>query len=297
VAAVQRNSVDVQTADGRSLQVVVAGPEDGDVVVHHTGTPGAGSLYKSLLEAGAERGLRHVSYCRPGYAGSDRQPGRSIADCAADTAAIADALGIERFYVTGQSGGGPHSLACAALLPERVRSAASTAGVAPYDAEGLDWLAGMGQENLDEMAAVEAGDAELQAFLENEAETYGSVTADEVLEALGDLVSEPDKAVINGDVAEHMVKSLRASLSTGIWGWFDDDKAHSKPWGFDIDLIEVPVTIWQGGDDRMVPAAHGRWLAEHVPGAQPRLLEPEGHLSLNLGHYGDVLDQLISSAN
>ncbi len=293
----ERSRTTLEAADGRNLEVEVAGPEDGDVVFHHTGTPGAGSLYGPLLEAGAERGLRHVSYCRPGYAGSDRQPGRSVADCAADTAAIADALGIERFYVTGQSGGGPHSLACAALLPERVRSAASTAGVAPYDAEGLDWLAGMGQENLDEMAAVRAGDAELQAFLENEAETYRSVSADEVLEALGDLVSEPDKAVITGDLADHMVKSLRASLSTGIWGWFDDDKAHSKAWGFDLDSIEVPVTIWQGGDDRMVPSSHGRWLAEHVSGAQPRLLDGEGHLSLNVAHYGDVLDQLVATGD
>jgi len=145
---VKRTSVDVLTPDGRRLAVEVAGPQDGEVVVFHTGTPSAGSLFAPLLEAGAERGLRHVSYSRPGYGDSDRQPGRTIADCTHDVAAIADALGVERFYTTGHSGGGPHALACAALLPDRVNSATTTAGVAPFDAEGLDWLAGMGQENL-----------------------------------------------------------------------------------------------------------------------------------------------------
>jgi pimeloyl-ACP methyl ester carboxylesterase len=297
VHAVQRNSVDVQTPDGRNLQVEVAGPDDGDVVVHHTGTPGAGTLYAPLIEAGAERGLRHVSYARPGYAGSDRQPGRSVADCAADTAAVADALGIERFYVTGQSGGGPHSLACAALLPERVYSAATTAGVAPYDAEGLDWLAGQGQENLDEFAAAQAGEEDLQAFLEKEAETYRSVSADQVREALGDLIGEADKAVLSGEYAENVVRSFHRALSSGIWGWFDDDVSFLGNWGFDVGGIEVPVTVWQGDDDRMVPFAHGEWLAANVAGARPKLLEGEGHLSLNLAHYGDVLDQLVATGD
>ena len=103
-------------------------------------------MYAPLVELGAERGLRHVVYLRPGYGDSERCPGRAVADCAADTAAIADWLGVERFYTAGRSGGGPHALACAALLPDRVIAAATIAGVAPEDAEGLDWLAGMGQE-------------------------------------------------------------------------------------------------------------------------------------------------------
>jgi pimeloyl-ACP methyl ester carboxylesterase len=272
---VKRASLGVVTPDGRRLAVEVAGPEDGDVVVYHTGTPGAGSLYTPLLEAGAERGLRHVSYARPGYGGSDRQPGRTIADCAHDVAAIADALGVERFYTTGHSGGGPHALACAAMLPDRVSSAATTAGVAPFDAEGLDWLAGMGQENLDEFAAQEAGDSQLQAFLERSAEEFGSLSGDQVIAALGDLISE--------------------ALRNGIWGWFDDDKATVADWGFDLAGIEAPVTIWQGEEDRMVPFAHGKWLADHVSGAKARLLAGEGHLSLEVGSYGAVLDDLVAS--
>jgi pimeloyl-ACP methyl ester carboxylesterase len=292
---VKRTSLNVTTADGRRLAVEVAGPLDGDVVVFHTGTPSAGSLYAPLLEAGAERGLRHVSYPRPGYADSDRQPGRTIADCAQDVTAIADALGVERFYTTGHSGGGPHALACAALLPDRVHSAATTASVAPFDAEGLDWLAGMGQENLDEFAAQQAGDSELQAFLETSAEQFGSLTGDQVLAALGDLISDADRAVLTGAFAEHQAAALRDALRNGIWGWFDDDKATVAQWGFDLASVDVPVTIWQGEEDRMVPFAHGKWLAAHVSGAKAKLLAGEGHLSLEVGSYGDVLDDLVAS--
>jgi pimeloyl-ACP methyl ester carboxylesterase len=275
--------------------VQFAGPAQGDVVLHHKGTPGAGPLYPPLVEAGAERGLRHLSYDRPGYADSDRQPGRSVADCVGDVAAILDALGAERVYCTGQSGGGPHSLACAALLPDRVWSAATTAGAAPLDGEGFDWKAGMAQENIDEFEAAEAGDEALQAFLEAEVERFRGVTADDIAEALGGLVSEADKEVLTGAFAEHGVRSLRAATRNGIWGWFDDDMEFIRDWGFDLGAIDVPVTVWQGEEDRMVPLGHGEWLATNVAGAKARLLPGEGHLSLNFGSYGKVLDDLIAS--
>lgn len=291
-----RDEIEVETPDGRTLPVQIAGPAGGDVVVYHTGTPSYRRLYESLIRAGEERGLRHLTYSRPGYAESDRQPGRTVADCAADVATIADALGIESFYVTGQSGGGPHSLACAALLGDRVWSAATSAGAAPRDAEGLDWLAGMGQENIDEVAALDAGDEQLVAFLEREAEQFGNLTGEQVLEALGGLIGDADKAVLSGEFAEFQARGLHDALAGGIWGWFDDDKAElTGGWGFDIASIEVPVTIWQGDDDRMVPFGHGQWLAGNVPGAKARLLEGEGHISLELGHHGDLLDDLIAA--
>jgi pimeloyl-ACP methyl ester carboxylesterase len=291
----ERTGMEVQAPDGRKLAVEVAGPADGDVVLYHTGTPSAGSLFEPLLEAGAERGLRHVCYCRPGYAGSDRQPGRNVADCALDAATIADQLGIERFYTAGQSGGGPHALACGALLADRVLAVATTASAAPYGAEGLDWLGGMGKENVEEVAAYEEGEEALRVFIEAEAEKLRSVAADDILEALGDLVSAPDRAVLTGAFAESQAASLHTALSNGIWGWFDDDQAMLGDWGFDLGAIDVPVTIWQGEEDRMVPFAHGEWLAENVRGARAQLLAGEGHLSLRLGRYGEILDDLIAS--
>jgi pimeloyl-ACP methyl ester carboxylesterase len=284
----------LEAADGRRLLAEVAGPAGGEVVFAHTGTPEAGTVYAPKVAAGTERGLRHVSYARPGYAGSERQPGRAVADCAADVAAIAEQLGLERFYVVGQSGGGPHALACAALLPSRVRSAATLGGVAPRNAAGLDWLAGMGEENLQEFAAAEAGEAELRAFLEHDAAAFAAVDAAQVREMLGDLVGDADKAVVTGEYAEHLAADFRAALASGIWGWLDDDLAFFADWGFELGSISVPVTIWQGDEDRMVPFAHGQWLAEHVAGASARLLPGEGHLSIEVSRYGEVLDDLLA---
>ncbi len=279
------------------LDVEVSGPRDGRALVFHSGTPSGGTMYGPLVDLGAERGLRHVVYSRPGYGSSDRCAGRSVADCALDVAAIADALGIERFFTAGGSGGGPHALACAALLPERVIAAATIASVAPRHADGLDWLEGMGQENLDEVAAAEAGEEELLAFIEPIREEMMAATGTELYAVLGDLLSEVDRSALTGEYADYIADSGRVGLAAGVYGWLDDDMALMRDWGFELEDISGPVTIWQGAQDRMVPFAHGEWLAAHVPGAQARLLSGHGHLSLALAHYGELLDDLIESAS
>jgi pimeloyl-ACP methyl ester carboxylesterase len=284
-------------ADGRRLDVELTGPEDGRALVFHTGTPSAGVVFAPLVQAGSERGLRHVAYSRPGYGQSDRRAGRTVADCAADVAAIADELGIEQFFTVGWSGGGPHALACAALLPERTIAAATLASVAPRDAEGVDWLNGMGDENLEEFAAADAGQEQLQAYLERNGTALASASGAELHAALGDLLSDVDRGVLTGDFADYLAASTRAGLANGPWGWFDDDIAFIRDWGFELDAIVRPVTIWQGRRDRFVPFAHGEWLAGHVAGARPRLLAEHGHLSIVIGSYGRVLDELIASAD
>jgi pimeloyl-ACP methyl ester carboxylesterase len=278
------------------LDVEVSGPDGGDAVIFHMGTPSTVHMFAPLVDVGAERGLRHVVYARPGYAKSDRWAGRAVADCAADVAAVADALGIERFYTVGRSGGGPHALACAALLPERVLAAATIAGVAPRFAEGLDWFDGMGKENLEEMAAAEAGEEPLVAFLEPFRAQLLSARGSDLHRALGDLLSDVDRSALTGAYADYVAEATRAGLEHGVYGWFDDDMAFIRDWGFDPADIACPVTIWQGAQDRMVPLAHGEWLVAHVPGARSRLLPEHGHLSLALGHYGQLLDELIASA-
>ncbi|MDQ6606675.1 MAG: alpha/beta hydrolase [Actinomycetota bacterium] len=288
----------VQIAGPRGqLEVALSGPSDGQALLFHTGTPSGGAMFRPLVEIGAQRGLRHVVYSRPGYGGSERCAGRSVADCAPDVAAIADALGIERFFVAGGSGGGPHVLACAALLPERVIAAATIASVAPRFAEGLNWLDGMGAENLEEEAAAEAGPQQLLAFLEPFREKMMSATGRELYAVLGDLLSEVDRRVLTGEYAEHLAEGGRAGLAPGVYGWFDDDLAFIRDWGFDLQDVSRPVTIWQGAQDRMVPPAHGTWLAANVPGARAKLLPDHGHLSLSLALYGEILDDLIASAN
>jgi pimeloyl-ACP methyl ester carboxylesterase len=287
----------ITTPDGRDLEVVSAGPEDGRCLVWHSGTPSAAGIFAPALAEAVKRGLRFVTFSRPGYSASTALPGRSVGDVAADVTVILDTLGFDSFFCAGQSGGGPHALACAALLPDRVVATATLAGVAPWPAEGLDWLSGMGPENLEEFGASMKGTEALTPFLEADAANLRDVKPNAVAAALGGLVGDIDKRALSGDYAEFVSASFRRAVSTGIAGWRDDDLAFVNPWGFELSAITTPVAVWQGGEDRMVPMAHGAWLASHIAGAEQHLLPPEGHLSLALTRFGDVLDGLLSMAD
>ena len=285
----------VQLPDGRRLEVRVSGPEDGLPFVYHHGTPGAGTPLRALERAAHARGLRVVMSSRPGYGGSSRRAGRRVVDVVADTQAVLDALGADRCVVAGWSGGGPHALACAARLPG-VAAALVIAGVAPSDAEGLDWLAGMGQDNLDEFAAAVAGEAALRAFLEAQREHLAEVTVDQVVTSLESLLPAVDRAVLTDEFGEDIAATFRAAVRTGVDGWLDDDLAFVAPWGFDLHEIEVPTALWQGSMDLMVPFAHGVWLGDRVPAATAHLVEGEGHLSIGVGAVEPMLDELVALA-
>jgi len=286
----------VQAAGDRVLEVLLDGPDTGDLLVFHGGTPSA-VVPRPLLSAPATRlGLRTVMYSRPGYAGSTPQPGRDVASCVDDVAAILDHLGVDRFVTAGWSGGGPHALACAALLPDRCRAVATLAGVAPYTAKGLDWMAGMAPENVDEFGAAIEGEAVLGPLLDRFAEELRGITADQVAAALGGLVSPVDVQALTGELAETLAASFRQAVSRGTAGWRDDDLAFVRHWGFGLDSIQVPAAIWQGSEDRMVPFDHGPWLIEHIPTAQSRLLDGVGHLSLVAHHLDRVYSELLDVA-
>src|SRR5579859_988550 len=271
--------------DGRIVEIVTDGPEDGLPLVLHEGTPVGLDLYPPTVEAAAVRGLRSILIARPGYERSTPRPGRRVADVTEDVAEVLNALGGDTFLTMGWSGGGPHALACAALLPGRCLAAASIAGVAPYGVDGLDWMAGMGPENVEEFGATLKGEAALTEFLLKVADEVRSVTGQQVAEALGGLASEADKAALTGEYAEHMAAGLRAALSHGIAGWRDDDLAFAADWGFSLgwkpdkagEREPAPVAIWQGDQDMMVPYAHGEWLAANITGARAHLLPGEGH--------------------
>lgn len=287
--------VEVRSADGRLLEAAVAGPPDGQPLIFHTGTPSAGLVFEPMIEQGSERGVRHISYCRPGYGDSERRRGRSVADCVEDVTAVADHFGAEQFLTVGWSGGGPHALACAALMGERTIAAATLASVAPYDSDGLDFLAGMGEENVVEFGLALEGEGAVTDFVEQQAAALASVTGAEVAASLGDLIGDVDRDALDGPFADYMAELIRAALRRGPWGWVDDDLAFTMPWGFDLEAIERPVTIWQGDGDRMVPFSHGQWLAGHVAGAEARLLDGEGHISLLSRRYGQLLDELLEA--
>jgi pimeloyl-ACP methyl ester carboxylesterase len=246
----------------------------------HHGTPGVAMVLEPVAEAAARHGMRFVTYSRPGYRDSSPQLGRRVADVASDVDALLDAVEADDFVTLGWSGGGPHALACAALLPERCRGAAVIAGVAPYDAEGLDWLAGMGAENVAEFGAAATGVEALEKFLAEAGGELKAVQPDEIIAAFGDLLSAVDQQVLREGMADYLAASCRGAVSRGYDGWRDDDLAFLTDWGIELGGIRVPVSIWQGDQDRMVPRDHGRWLGEHVVGATTHLVPGEGHLSL-----------------
>jgi pimeloyl-ACP methyl ester carboxylesterase len=286
----------VPTPDGRSLDVWLAGPPDGQPLLFHAGTPGSGLPFDLHVAAMAERGLRYVSVTRPGYGSSTRQPGRAVADVVPDARLVLDHLGIDRAWNLGWSGGGPHALACAALMPERVRGTALIAGLAPYPAEGLDWMAGMGAENVEEFDAALAGPEPLLPFMQPIYDALRDIEPGSIADSFGDLVDHVDRGSITGGLAAYLAASDHEAFRDGYWGMFDDDMAFTRPWGFDVEPIPGAVHLWQGTHDRMVPFAHGRWLASHVGAAVPHLLPEHGHLSLVVDAFPQILDELIAGA-
>lgn len=287
----------VPLPDGRQLEVLVTGDRTGLPVVSHGGTPSGPVPDPHAAAAVASAGLCGVFPARPGYGRSTPHPGRTVGDVAADTAAVLDHLGLDRFVTVGASGGGPHALACAALLPARCLAAATIAGVAPFDAEGLDFLAGMGEENVVEFGLALQGRAALEPYLAQEVAGLGDVTVDSVVTMFGSLLPPVDREVLTGDYAEVFVASTVKAFESGLYGWLDDDLAFTTPWGFELTEITVPVTVWQGAQDMMVPFSHGTWLAAHLPTAQARLYEDHGHLSLAVAHLDTILRELAASAH
>jgi pimeloyl-ACP methyl ester carboxylesterase len=276
----------------RSLCVLEEGSPDGRAVFTLHGTPGSRLFWHEVVEDAEKRGIRLIAYDRPGYGGSDPAPGRAVIDAADDIAAIADALGVDRYAVYGGSGGGPHALANA-VRPERVVAVAALASVAPWDAAGLDWLDGMGQDNLDEFAAALEGEEPLRRYLEEQREAMVAGSPEAIAQTLDSLLCPPDRACLTGELAVYLHEQVKEALRDGVDGWVDDDFVVTKPWGFDLDEISVPVQVWHGGQDQFVPVAHGRWLGERIPGAEEHIHGEDGHLTLQISRIADVHGWLL----
>lgn len=289
----------LELSDGRRIHYEVSGPvSDADtVLVFHHGQPGAALLWEPLVKSAARHGWPVVMLSRPGYATSDRQVGRTVASAADDVAAVLDHLGAGRFVTAGWSGGGPHALACGALLAPRCAAVATLAGVAPYfGVDDLDFTAGMGPENVEEFEAVIAGDPEAEGRIRVQVEELRNIQPDQLIAGFGGLLSEPDAAVLVGEVAEFMAAWMRLAASNGADGYWDDDLVFVGDWGFDLAAMKVPVTVWRAELDLMVPPAHGEWLASHVAGAEAVRVAGEGHISMVTRHLDEIVDKLAADA-
>ena len=271
----------VLAPDGRTLTFAEWGDADGFPVFWLHGSPGS-RFARHYDESEYSRvGARVITYDRPGYGGSDRHPGRRVASCTGDIAAIADELGIERFAVTGGSGGGPHALAVAARLADRVTRAACAVSPAPFDIPDFDWSDGMDPENIRlTEVALKGGPAHV-AELERLAEEILERIAVDPAKLLGDewALSESDRAEFGRPERHDVIREdVGEAFRNGVWGLVDDDLAFLSPWGFDVSEIRVPIRVIYGESDVLVPKVHGEWLAANVPGAEVVVERDLGHL-------------------
>jgi len=257
-------TLELSLPGGRVLRYCLYGPAGGIPVISHSGTPSTRWRRPAQLEAMDRGGLRHLVYDRPGYGGSTRHPGRTVAGAAADAEALADAHGWSRFAIFGGSGGGPHALACAALLGDRVTRCAVLSGVKP------------GSATPTPEPELRARLAEVAAGVIGKAEAGGPETP---FEPGPPARTDPDA-----------MARLRATFVEGTDGWVDDTLAFARPWGFDPATITVPVGIWRGTDDPVVPAEHSEWLLTHIPDAKGHVYTG-GHLP-GAGTYGEIYDWL-----
>lgn len=277
--------VDLELSDGRTLHVYDTGTGDVDdqlAVFWHHGTPNIGAPPEPLFPAAAQLDIRWVSYDRPGYGGSTAFPGRDVASAAADVSSIADALSIDQFAVMGHSGGGSHALACGALLPERVLGVVSVAGLAPFDAEGLDWFADMAASGVASLRAAAEGRATKEKYEASDAEYDPEFTPS-------------DRAALSG-AWSWLADVVGPAMEAGPGGLIDDDLAYVASWGFDPGQVITPVLFLHGGRDRVVPGSHSEWLVRRCPSAELRLCPDAGHISV-LNSSAEALEWLREHAD
>lgn len=258
------------TSDNRTIGARILGPEYGVPILTLHGNPGSRigpHVSSSVLE---EFGCRLIAPDRPGYGLSDRNEGRKIADTAADMAELMDWLGVKEFGVLARSGGVPHALACAALLGERVFGVVSFAGLAPKTAT-IDWVEGMTEDNKAKHATAIESPEKLFATMQQHAE---SIRQDpyHILNMLWEDLRPPDRTAliaepIGQQTSSGLIASHQEGLRQGGGGWTDDTLALHEEWGFAVQAIQSPVTLWHGLQDPFASPDHSQWLAQEIPNA------------------------------
>jgi pimeloyl-ACP methyl ester carboxylesterase len=289
------NGVETKTVSvggRRELCVEMAGEPDGKPILVHYGSPNSRHLYSKWIADAEKKGIRLISYDRPGYGGSTVDPGHNVASGAQDVRAIAEALGHDRLGIWGMSGGGPYALGCAALLPDRAVAVAVVASLAPYGVKGFDYFAGMGELNAEDIKLFFSDPDASRRRHREDWQQARTATPEQLAEIMKSVLSPVDAEAMTGELAQWLADSARDGLAAGDQGWWDDGASQVTNWGFDLEDIRVPVKIWHGRQDRMVPVQHGEWLAANVPGAEADISDRDGHVTM-IGRISEVHDWLL----
>jgi pimeloyl-ACP methyl ester carboxylesterase len=283
----------VETGDGRRLSVEVTGDLDGSPVFLLHGTPGSRLGPRPRSQLLHRLGIRLISFDRPGYGSSDRLPGRRVVDAALDVAAIADAYGLDQFAVVGRSGGGPHALACAALLSDRVIRAAVLVSLAPREADGLDWFGGMADSNVDAYAGPAGRLDRVVARLVEIADTVRDDPSRLIAMLYGEMTDDDRRVVADAGIRLGLLRTYAEAVRESPYGWIDDVSAFRAEWGFDPATVSVPVLLWHGERDMFSPVSHSRWLGARIPDAMVVVKSDAAHFDA-LSVLPDILPWLIA---
>lgn len=290
-AAVPGQRLQVVLRDQRKLDVHVGGAEQGPALLFHHGTPSCGRSVGLIDAACRQHGFRLLNITRPGFGSSSRHPGRRVADAVSDGAEVLDQLDVTRAVVAGWSGGAPVALAFGALLAERTGAILLIAGSAPYPAEGLHWFEGLDEGSVAEYRAALAGEDALRTELALRLRFMQSITGAGLLAAPAPWRGPADVAAL-ATLATDMATNFRAALASGVDGWVDDGLSLVRPWGFSLEEVRVPLSLWHGTEDRLAPPAHSHWLAGRIPQARLHIEPDEGHVSIVVNHLDRMLDEL-----
>ena len=275
--------------DGRTLGYAQYGDPSGKPVFFFHG--GAGSRLEQPADVCAI-GARLICTDRPGHGLSDFQPDRKLLDWPDDVAQLADHLGINRFYVLGWSAGGPHALACAYHLPDRVLAGAVAAGLGPMNRPGA--TGGLGFTGQAFILAAQYIPWLIGLFRRLARNTIWGDAKKAKQQLLSSIPDDDKKRMLQSGNLDMLFADVREGYRQGWQGVALDDIIIIQDWGFDIADIRCHIDIWHGEQDRNVPVFSSKYMHDRIPNSRAMFLPDEGHLFL-FNYWGTVVQTLVTS--
>lgn len=277
--------------DGRTLAYAEYGDPNGTPVIFFHGNPGSRYMHHPDESRTAALGVRMITPDRPGYGLSDYQPGRTLLDTAADVEAMAGSLGLDTFNVIGVSAGGPHALAAAFALPNRVRRVAVVSGAAPFDRE--DPLADVSDDYRQAYKVAKWPGWLLRLLMRMQIRSERQ-NPDKAWAGVLARANDYDREILSDIEVEAQVRGYRTeAVKKGVRGWVQEARLLVRPWGFALKGIGQPVALWYWRDDPLVPPQMGRYIESQLPQAEGHFLSGGGHFAW-MPYWDDILRDLCN---
>jgi pimeloyl-ACP methyl ester carboxylesterase len=274
----------ISLPDGRRLAFAEYGDPQGQPLFFFHGFPGSryDGAYTGQVAAGV--GIRLIALDRPGMGYSDFKPNRKLLDWPEDVCFLADSLHLETFGVLGYSGGGPHALACAYRIPERLTGTGVMAGVGPVTEPGA--LEGMMKNNVQIFSLARKAPWLLNLLYHLQI----PIDDKKLMRAAVAQMAQPDvDAMQDPMVLQDIVKDFNEAFRQNTKGVVQEGALLGSDWGFKLSAIQGTVHLWQGEADTNAPVEMGRYQARNIPNCIAKFYPGEGHISLVTNHIHEIL--------